>query len=101
MAHNARSATSWVAQSPERVARVQIRAGNLVIHTQEDHFRRLIAEWAQMDDGALPTRAQAAAEAQREIEILCRALGRLGALEPNEVFPRAVPATTPQDIEGW
>lgn len=101
MAHDARSATAWVAQSPERVNQIRLRAIRLARQTQEDHFRRLIACWARTDDGALPTRAQAAHEAQIEIEVLCRALGRLGALDPHEVFPKAVPATTLPDKEGW
>ena len=87
------------AQSPERIARISRRAQGLLTHTGEEHFRRLITEWAEADDGPLPTRIQAAAAAQAELEVLCRGLGRLAALTPDEVFPQAV--TTPRDDEGW
>ena len=95
------SATAWVAQSPERIARIHLRAHGLVTHTQEEHFRRLILEWARAEDGPLPTRRQALAAAHAEIEIVCRGLGRLAALAPEEVFPRPLPVTTPHDEEGW
>ena len=99
MTHDARSATAWVAQSPERIARIHLRAQGLVTHTQEQHFRRLMLEWAQIDDGPLPTRRQAAIAAQSELEVLCRGLGRLAALTPDEVFPQ--PVITPHQDEGW
>ena len=99
MTHDARAATAWVAQSPDRVARIGLRAQGLLTYTREEHFRRLIAEWAKADDGPLPTRLQAASAAHAELEVLCRGLGRLAALTPDEVFPQAV--TTPRDDEGW
>lgn len=101
MVQSANPVTAWVAQTPERVALIHVRASRLVSQTSEEHFRRLIAEWAQVDDGPLPTRKQAVTEAQFEIETLCRAIGRLGALDPSEVFPRQSPATAQTEEEGW
>jgi hypothetical protein len=96
------SATSWVVQSPERVTAVERRRKMLVRETAEDHFRRLVLKWAEGDEGAFPSRAQASSAAQYELEVLCRWLGRLGALEPHEVFPRQAPVTASQDeLEGW
>lgn len=101
MTHDARAATAWVAQSPERVARTGLRAQALLTHTREEHFRRLIAEWAKADDGPLPTMMEASVAAHSELEVLCRGLGRLAALAPDEVFPQSLPVTTPPDDEGW
>lgn len=95
------SAASWVAQSPERVTAVELRARTLIRGTVEDHFRRLVTEWASTDSGPFPSRAQAEAAARYELEVLCRWLGRLGALEPHEVFPAQAVVTTPHDDEGW
>ena len=96
------SATSWVAQSPERAMAIKQRARSLVRETQEDHFRRLVLEWAAGDDGPIPSRRQAETAAQHELEVLCRWLGRLGALEPHEVFPQPSVVTAPQrENEGW
>ena len=101
MTQSGHSATAWVAQSPERIARIYLRANGLVTHTQEEHFRRLILQWAQADDGPLPTRAQALSAAHAEIETLCRGLGRLAALTPDEIFPCPLPVTTPHSDGGW
>lgn len=101
MTHDTRSATAWVAQSPQRIAQIHLRASHLVHHTREEHFRRLMLEWAQSEDGPLPSRPLAAAAAREEIEIVCRGLGRLAALTPDEVFPRPLPVTTPPLDEGW
>ena len=95
------SAASWVAQSPERLAAVEFRSAQLLQVTQDDHFRRLMAEWAASDSGPIPSREQARVAAQHELEVLCRGLGRLGALSPHEVFPRQALVTTPHDEEGW
>lgn len=88
-----------MAQSPERLALIHLRAQGLATLTQEGHFRRLMLEWAQDDDGPVPTRKQAAVAAQSELEVLCRGLGRLAALTPDEVFPQ--PVITPRQDEGW
>ena len=95
------SAAAWVAQSDERIASVAWRSEQLMRHTQEEHFRRLMLEWAAAEDGLIPSRAQAVAAAQHELEVLCRGLGRLGALNPDEVFPKQPVVTTPHDDEGW
>lgn len=95
------SAASWVAQSPERIAAVASRSAELLRRSEQDHFRRLMAEWAAAEDGPIPSRAQAARGAQHEMEVLCRGLGRLAALSPHEVFPEQVVVTTPHDDEGW
>lgn len=50
----------------------------------------LLAEWALRDAGELPTRDDARADVEAELEILCRALGPLGAVDPDEVLPRGV-----------
>lgn len=100
MAHDV-SAASWVAQSPERMMAIQDRRRTLMSVTVEDHFRRLVLEWAARDDGAFPCRAQAQSAAEHELEVICRWLGRFGALGPHEVFPRQTPDTTPRDDEGW
>lgn len=95
-------ATSWVVQSHERVAAIQSRARLLRRSTVEDHFRRLVLEWASQNEGPIPSRAQAEEAAQHELEVLCRWLGRLSALAPHEVFPKQPPVTTPHaEEEGW
>ncbi len=93
------SAASWVAQSPERIADIDRRARELVRISAEDHFRRLILDWAASDEGSIPTRREAHEAAMAEIEVVCRALGRMSALAPEEVFPHVV--TTPVEVEGW
>ena len=95
------SVAAWVAQSPERLEAIERRSQRLIRATAEDHFRRLVAEWAAKDEGLFPSRAQAEAAAHDELEVVCRWLGRLGALEPNEVFPVLAVITTPHDDEGW
>ena len=59
-----------------------------------------MAEWTAAEDGPIPNRAQAARAAQHEMEVLCRGLGRLGALSPHEVFPELVVVTTSHEEEG-
>lgn len=95
------STTSWIAQTPERLAAVKVRSERMLRDTQEEHFGRLMLEWAKSDEGAIPSRAQAAASAVHELEVLCRALGRIAALEPHEVFPTRPLEPTPGEDEDW
>lgn len=81
------SATSWVAQSVGRQNTINLRAIDLLRDTTDEHFQRLLAEWAARDDGPIPTRAEAEMAARTELETLCRGLGRLAALTPHEAFP--------------
>ena len=95
------SAASWVAQSPERIAAVRWRSAELLRRSEQDHFRRLMAEWAASEEDPIPSRAQASRAAQHELEVLCRGLGRLGALSPHEVFPEQIVVTSPHEDGGW
>ena len=81
------SASMWVAQSPERISGVQLRAETLLAQTTREHYWRLMRDWAISDDTPLPTMGQARTAAEAELETVCRAIGRLGALRPEEVFP--------------
>jgi hypothetical protein len=77
----------WVVQSPERIARIKERASVVLAARAEALWREMILQWAVVDEGRLPTRADAERIAQNELEVLCRGLGRWSALEPREVFP--------------
>lgn len=91
----------WLPQSQERLDAIDRRANALLWTMREQHFARLVRQWAAKDDdGPLPTLAMARQAAEHELEVLCRGLGRLGALEPREVFP-AAGFTTPLEEEGW
>lgn len=46
------------------------------------------AGWASVDTGALPSLDDARADVQEELEVLCRVLGPLAAVDPDDVFPR-------------
>ena len=94
-------AASWVTQSPERLTAIHLRSHRLITATVNAHLERLLSEWAANDDGPLPSRQQAEAAARHELEVLCRWIGRFGALEPHEVFPRLARFTTPDNFEGW
>lgn len=84
----------WIPQSAERVDAIGRRGRDLVVILVEEHFRRMILEWAGRDDGPMPTRKEAYEVAMNEVEIVCRGLGRLAALPPAEIFPPAARDTT-------
>lgn len=49
-------------------------------------LQRRLALWAADDEAPFPTAAQVRADLQRELETLCRGLGRWSFVTPTEVF---------------
>ena len=91
-------AAAWVAQAPWRLDEIERRARELVRAVTEEHYRRLVLDWAARDRGPIPSRLEAHEAAMAEIEIVCRVLGRLAALSPREVFPEQV-VTQSRDVD--
>lgn len=70
---------------------IRQRADRLIAQRADELYREAIARWAAAEVGAFPTRLEAYAVAEEELEVLCLALGQWAALDPSEVFPPIAP----------
>lgn len=93
-----------VRATPAAAAQITARAERLLDQRAQVRFRELVLAWAAANEGPFPTRDMARAEAQAELEVLCRGLGGWAALPPEEVFPAGllpVERLLPRDEEWW
>lgn len=74
-----------VTPTPEIRTEIRIRASLHAMDVAGRLHQQALKEWAQSNDGPLPTKAWARAEAEEQIELLCHGLGRLAAVNPSEV----------------
>jgi hypothetical protein len=91
----------WVGQSPRRVNQIHVRATVTIKARTDQRYRDLVQRWAAANDGPFPTMDVAEQQVRREYEVLCRALGRWAAVNPDEVFPPVVAPPAPHDEWEW
>lgn len=83
------SSANYPTHRPARVtqARVLGRISVAVKRVTDVRHPEAVQEWAATNEGRFPTREAVSRSVGAEFELLVQGLGRLTALDPDEVFP--------------
>lgn len=73
--------------SEEAANQLRLRCALELKHRVEQRFREQVAHWATQESGEFPTREQAQADMEDELQILLHGLGELALLTPDDIFP--------------